>query len=68
MKDTKYVGLDQHKDTIVVATARYGRGKPALYGEIESSAASVLDLADRLDDGESDLRFCYEAGTCGYGV
>jgi len=68
MKDTKYVGLDQHKDTIVVATARYGRGKPALYGEIESSAASVLDLADRLDDGESDLRFCYEAGPCGYGV
>jgi hypothetical protein len=41
------VGLDQHQDTIMVATAVSGRGEPALFGQIASSVTAVTDLAHR---------------------
>ncbi|MDZ7802803.1 IS110 family transposase [Thiohalophilus sp.] len=63
-----YVGLDVHKATIAVAVAREGRGEPEYHGEIENSCAAVAKLINRLSpDGEA-LRFCYEAGPCGYGL
>ena len=67
-ESTKFVAMDQHQDSITVATAVPGRGEPALYGKIASTPEAVSRLARRLDDGKTTLRFCYEAGACGYGL
>lgn len=65
-----YLGLDVHKDTIVVAVARSGRTAPEFRGEIANKPKAVAKLVERLNrefDGEV-LLFCYEAGPCGYGL
>jgi len=67
-KDTKYVGLDVHKDTISVALAESGRENPVFYGSIPSTPEALHQLIKRLDGDRSVLRFCYEAGPCGYEV
>ena len=67
-KYTKYVALDQHQHSTTVAIAEAGRQKPRLYGDIASTPAKLAELAQRLDDGQTELHFCYEAGPCGYGA
>ena len=68
-KAITYVGLDVHKDTIAVALAEAGvRGDVREYGKIANTAAAVKALAVKLSRVGSALRFCYEAGPCGYGV
>ena len=67
-KSTKIVALDQHMDSYTVATAGPGRQMPQLYGDIPSTPEAVTELVRRLDDGKAWLRFCYEAGPCGYGL
>ncbi len=67
-KDTKYVGLDVHKDTISVAIAESGRGNPVFYGQIPSTPEALRRLVQSLGGDRSGLRFCYEAGPCGYEV
>jgi transposase len=65
-----YIGLDVHKETIVVAIARAGRETPESRDEIANKPKKVAKLVDRLNrefDGEV-LLFCYEAGPCGYGL
>lgn len=49
-----------------MATAGPGRQAPELYGEIPATPEGVRKLVQRLDDGSTRLRFCYEAGPCGY--
>src|SRR6516162_7169626 len=64
-----YVGLDVHKDTIAVAVAEAGkRGEAREHGKIANTAAALRVLAVKLARGGGDLRFCYEAGPCGYGI
>jgi transposase len=64
-----YVGLDVHKDTIVIALAESGkRGEVREYGKIPNTPAAVKAAAAKLARGGSELRFCYEAGPCGYGI
>jgi transposase len=64
-----YVGLDVHKDTIAVALAETGGGKDVReYGKIANTPAALKALAAKLSRGGSELRFCYEAGPCGYGI
>ena len=68
-KPITYVGLDVHKDTIAVALAEAGkRGDVREHGEIANTPAAVTALATKLARGERELRFCYEAGPCGYGI
>ena len=68
-KPITYVGLDVHKDTIAVALAASGlRGEVREYGKIPNTPAALKALAVKLAPAGRDLRFCYEAGPCGYGI
>jgi transposase len=67
---TRFIGMDVHKETIVVAVTAAGSvGKATAYGTIPNTAAALDKLVGRLRQGGGGaLRFCYEAGPCGYGV
>src|SRR5271155_4065802 len=68
-KAITYVGLDVHKDTIAVALAEAGgRGDVREYGKVANTPAAVKALATKLSRVGNALRFCYEAGPCGYGI
>ena len=58
-----YVGLDVHKESIVVAVASGGlRGEVREYGRIANTAAALGRLQHKLGVDGRILRFCYEAG------
>src|SRR6201997_797492 len=64
-----YIGLDVHKEGIVVAVAEDGlRGEVREYGRIANTPAALDRLACKLGQKSAQLRFCYEAGPCGYGI
>ena len=64
-----YVGLDVHKEGIIVAVAEGGlRSQVREYGRIANTPAAVERLARKLSRDGVRLRFCYEAGPCGYGI
>jgi transposase len=67
---TRFIGMDVHKDTIVVAVTTAGdTGKATPYGTFPNSAVALEKLIKRLRQaGSGSLKFCYEAGPCGYGV
>ena len=66
MKDTTFVGMDVHKDSIYVAVARAGMS-PTDLGSIRNEPEAVARLVRKIGD-VADLRICYEAGPCGYGL
>src|SRR6202035_2728552 len=64
-----YVGLDVHKESIVVAVAAGGlRGEVREYGRTANTPAALERLLRKLGGDGMTLRFCYEAGPCGYDV
>ena len=64
-----YVGLDVHKEGIVVAVATDGlRGEVREYGRIANTPTALDRLLRKLGGDGITLRFCYEAGPCGYGI
>lgn len=65
---SKYVGLDTHKDTIAVAVADACGGKPRYYGEIANSPEAIRQLVKTMSPNGEVVKFCYEAGPCGYGI
>ena len=68
-KPITYVGLDVHKDTIAVALAEAGlRGEVREHGKIPNTPAALKSLTVKLAPARRELRFCYEAGPCGYGI
>ena len=64
-----YISLDVHKETTAVALAEGSiRGEDLGYGQISNTPAALTRLSDKLSRRGRDLRFCYEAGPCGYGI
>jgi transposase len=63
-KNTRFVGLDVHAETIAVAVAE-GRGKVQALGTIPNRAEAVRRLLGKVGK-RGELRVCYEAGPTGY--
>jgi len=61
---TRFIGMDVHKDAIVVAVTTTGEiGNATPYGTVPNTAAALEKLVKRLRHaGSGPLKFCYEAG------
>ena len=69
MKADKYLGLDVHKDTTVIAIAEGGReGECRLYGTIPSDLHALEKVLRKLGGENIVLHVVYEAGPTGYVV
>jgi len=66
MKKIVYVGLDVHKESIVVGTAPQGDTEVQIYGQIGGTLDALDKLIKKLEKPDVELRFVYEAGPCGY--
>lgn len=65
----KYVGLDVHKDTTVIAVAEAGRtGEVRLYGTVSSDLGALEKVLRKLGGAGVTLHVVYEAGPTGYGL
>lgn len=65
-KSIMYVGMDQHKESIEIATADEGRdGEVRRYGRIDGELHSLDRVVRKLVSTGKELRFVYEAGACG---
>ena len=66
-KIANFVGLDAHKDSIAIATAKAGRSDPRRVATIPNDTARLLKALDKLGPRDS-TSCCYEAGPTGYGL
>ncbi len=67
-KFIKYVGMDVHKETIAVSVAPSGSSEVRYIGEIANTVEAIAKLVRQLRKDDAELKFCYEAGPCGYGI
>ncbi len=68
-ENTIFVGLDVHKNSIVIALANDGRdGDVRSYGTIDGDLEAVHKVVRKLQSTGATLRFVYEAGPCGYNL
>jgi transposase len=63
----KFVGLDVHKDSIVIAVAEAGRESARTVGSVPNEAKALSKALDKLGP-RSSVFCCYEAGPTGYGL
>ena len=66
-KSLRFVGLDVHKDSIVIAVAEEGREAAYVYADIVHDWPTLRRKL-RQPGRRHSLRCCYEAGPCGYGL
>jgi transposase len=67
MENVRFVGLDVHKDTIVIAVAEDDRGNPEVLATIPNETQGLLRQLRKLGPSAA-LRVCYEAGPTGFGL
>ena len=71
MKKELYLGLDVHKDSIVIALAASGRnGEVRLYGTLSNDLHALEKALRKIRQAHDGARLevCYEAGPCGFGI
>lgn len=67
-KGITYVGLDAHKEAINVAMLLPGESRPVEW-QTSNDAAAVRRLVRKVRRAAGgEVRFCYEAGPCGYAL
>ncbi len=71
MKNTYYIGLDVHKETIAIAYTSITSRREAIYyktcgGSNLAVEGALRKLAKKLGVGFKDLKVCYEAGPTGF--
>ena len=64
---TRFVGLDVHKDTIVVAVAELGREAARVVATVPHEWKALRKVLDKLGP-RSEVACCYEAGPTGFGL
>jgi transposase len=69
MKTHKYVGLDVHSDTTMIAVAEGGRtSEVRLYGQVSSDLGALEKVLRKLGGPDVVLHVVYEAGPTGFVV
>ncbi len=63
-----YVGLDVHKDSIVIAVAREGREAAENWKTITNDGVRLRKALKMLVKNGESLKVCYEAGPTGFGL
>ena len=64
---TQFVGLDVHKDSIVIAVAELGREAARVIGTVPYDWKALRKVLDKLGP-RAAVHCCYEAGPTGYGL
>jgi transposase len=62
----RYLGLDVHKETIVIAVADAGRGEARVWKTIPHDVKRLERELKQLSADGAELELCYEAGPTGY--
>ncbi len=68
MSTLRFVGLDVHKDTIVIAVANEGQSEAVTLATIPHDVTKLVKQVSKLVDDKKHLRVCYEAGPTGFGL
>jgi transposase len=63
-----YVGMDVHKDSIVIAIAREGREAAETWKTIPNDGVQLRKVLKMLSKNGESLKVCYEAGPTGFGL
>ena len=66
-KSLRFIGLDVHKESIVIAVAEAGRDAAYVHSQIVHDWPTLRKKLRQLGRGHV-LKCCYEAGPCGYGL
>ncbi len=61
-----FIGMDVHKESIVISLADDDRSEVRRYGSIGGTLDDFKKMLRKLVSTGKDLFFCYEAGPCGY--
>ena len=68
MSNVRYVGLDVHKDSIVMSVAESGNAEAKVLGMFPNDINRIIMQLKKLSPDVSLLRVCYEAGPTGFGL
>jgi transposase len=68
MNKVRYIGLDVHKETIVIAVAEEGSAEAQVLGGFPHDVPKIIKRIAKLGGEPSRVRMCYEAGPTGFGL
>ncbi len=66
MTNVRFVGLDVHKDSIVIAVAETGRAEAQEWGRIPNDWPTLARRLEQMAEDDWELSICYEAGPTGF--
>ncbi|MEZ5944734.1 MAG: transposase [Planctomycetaceae bacterium] len=63
----RFIGLDVHKETIMIAVAEQ-QGEAQVHKKVPNDSPRILKELRKLQRGGCELKVCYEAGPLGFGL